>query len=58
MVASMIVGQLVGRVDTRLLLVIGLGFTAWSFYDLTGWTPDVCKRHDASTVIVFAPSSE
>jgi DHA2 family multidrug resistance protein len=43
MVASMIVGRLVGRVDTRLLLVIGLGFTAWSFYDLTGWTPDVSQ---------------
>jgi MFS transporter, DHA2 family, multidrug resistance protein len=43
MVASMIVGQLVGRVDTRLLLVIGLGLTAWAFYDLTGWTPDVSQ---------------
>jgi DHA2 family multidrug resistance protein len=43
MVAMMIVGRLVGRVDTRLLLVIGLGLTAWSFYDLTGWTPDVSQ---------------
>src|SRR6202043_1950553 len=43
MVAMMIVGQLVGRVDTRLLLVIGLGLVAWSFYDLTGWTPDVSQ---------------
>jgi MFS transporter, DHA2 family, multidrug resistance protein len=43
MVAMMIVGRLVGRVDTRLLLVIGLGLVAWSFYDLTGWTPDVSQ---------------
>jgi DHA2 family multidrug resistance protein len=43
MMAMMIVGRLVGRVDTRLLLVIGLGLTAWSFYDLTGWTPDVSQ---------------
>src|SRR5882762_927762 len=43
MVAMMIVGRLVGRVDTRLLLVIGLGLTAWSFYDITGWTPDVSQ---------------
>ena len=43
MVASMIVGQLVGRVDTRLLLVIGLGLTACAFYDLAGWTPDVSQ---------------
>jgi DHA2 family multidrug resistance protein len=43
MVAMMIVGRLVGRVDTRLLLVIGLGLVAGSFYDLTGWTPDVSQ---------------
>ena len=43
MLAMMIVGRLVGRADTRLLLVIGLGLVAWSFYDLTGWTPDVSQ---------------
>jgi DHA2 family multidrug resistance protein len=39
----MIVGRLVGRVDTRLLLSIGLGLTAWSLYGMTGWTPDVSQ---------------
>ena len=43
MAAMMIVGRLVGKVDTRLLLAIGLGLTAWSFYDMTGWTPDVSQ---------------
>ena len=43
MAAMMIVGRLVGRVDTRVLLAIGLGFTAWSFYDMTGWTPDISQ---------------
>jgi MFS transporter, DHA2 family, multidrug resistance protein len=43
MAAMMLVGRLVGRVDTRLLLAIGLGFTAWSFYAMTGWTPDVSQ---------------
>jgi DHA2 family multidrug resistance protein len=43
MAAMMIVGRLVGRVDTRLLLGIGLGLTAWSFYDMTGWTPDISQ---------------
>src|ERR1700684_1661357 len=38
-----VVGKLVGRVDTRLLLAIGLGLTAWSFYAMTGWTPDVSQ---------------
>jgi DHA2 family multidrug resistance protein len=41
--AMVIVGRLVGRVDTRLLLAVGLGLTAWSFYAMTGWTPDVSQ---------------
>ena len=43
MAAMMIVGRLVGQVDTRLLLGVGLGLTAWSLYDMTGWTPDVSQ---------------
>jgi DHA2 family multidrug resistance protein len=41
--AMLVVGKLTGRVDTRLLLGIGLGLTAWSFYAMTGWTPDVSQ---------------
>jgi MFS transporter, DHA2 family, multidrug resistance protein len=41
--AMLIVGRLVGRVDTRLLIAIGLGVTAWSFSAMTGWTPDVSR---------------
>jgi MFS transporter, DHA2 family, multidrug resistance protein len=44
MAAMLLVGRLVGRVDTRLLLGIGLGLTAWSFYAMTGWTPDVSQN--------------
>jgi DHA2 family multidrug resistance protein len=43
MAAMMVVGRLVGRVDTRLLLGVGLGLTAWSFSAMTGWTPDVSQ---------------
>src|ERR1700742_1971497 len=43
MVAMLTVGRLVGRIDTRLLLAIGLGVTAWAFYAMTGWTPDVSQ---------------
>jgi MFS transporter, DHA2 family, multidrug resistance protein len=32
-----------GRVDTRLLLALGLGITGWSFYRMTGWTPNVSQ---------------
>ena len=39
----LMVGRLVGRVDTRLMLAIGLGLTAWSFSTMTGWTPDVSR---------------
>ena len=42
-----VVGRLVGRVDTRLLLAVGIGLTAWSFNVMTGWTPNV-----SSTTIV------
>jgi DHA2 family multidrug resistance protein len=43
MAAMMIVGRLVGKVDTRLLLAVGLGLTGWSLYQMTGWTPDVSQ---------------
>jgi DHA2 family multidrug resistance protein len=43
MAAMMVVGKLVGRVDTRMLLGVGLGLTAWAFYAMTGWTPDVSQ---------------
>ena len=43
MAAMMVVGKLIGRIDTRLLLAIGLGLTAWTFYEMTGWTPDVSQ---------------
>ena len=43
MVSMLFVGRLVGRVDTRYLLAVGLSLTAWSFYQMTGWTPDVSQ---------------
>lgn len=44
MAAMLVVGRLTGRIDTRLLLFIGLALTAWAFYAMTGWTPDVSER--------------
>jgi DHA2 family multidrug resistance protein len=43
MAAMLVVGRLIGRVDTRLLLATGLGLTAWAFHAMTGWTPDVSQ---------------
>jgi MFS transporter, DHA2 family, multidrug resistance protein len=48
MAAMLVVGKLIGRVGTRFLLGIGLALTAWSFYAMTGWTPDVSQM----TIIV------
>jgi len=43
MAATLLVGRFVGKVDTRLLLALGLGLSAWAFYVMTGWTPDVSQ---------------
>lgn len=43
MASMFVVGPLVGKVDTRLLLVGGFGLTAWAMYAMTGWTPDVSQ---------------
>jgi len=43
MLAMLIAGRLTGPVDTRLLLAVGLGLTAWAFYAMTGWTPDISE---------------
>ncbi len=48
MAAMLVVGRLVGKVDTRLLLAVGLGLTAWALYEMTRWTPDVSQ----TTIIV------
>ena len=46
MASMLIVGRLVGRVDTRSCSASGLGLTAWSFYQMTGWTPDISQETD------------
>jgi DHA2 family multidrug resistance protein len=43
MISMLVVGRLVGKVDTRILLGIGLAITAWSFSQMTGWTPDISQ---------------
>jgi DHA2 family multidrug resistance protein len=43
MACMFLVGRLMGKVDTRLLLVVGLSLTAWAMYDMTGWNPNVSQ---------------
>ena len=52
MAAMLVVGRLMGRLDIRLLLAIGLGLTAWSFNAMTGWTPDVSKIEVVRVTVV------
>ncbi|MGA7788550.1 MAG: DHA2 family efflux MFS transporter permease subunit [Xanthobacteraceae bacterium] len=52
MASMLVVGRLVGRVDTRLLLGLGLSLTAWSFFAMTGWTPDVSEGAIISVGVV------
>jgi MFS transporter, DHA2 family, multidrug resistance protein len=49
MVCMFLVGRLVGRVDTRLLILTGLLLTAWAMYDMTGWNPNVSQWTIAMT---------
>jgi DHA2 family multidrug resistance protein len=41
MAAMMVVGKLVGRVDTRVLVLTGLVLMAWSLHAMTQWSTDV-----------------
>jgi DHA2 family multidrug resistance protein len=43
MVCMFVVGKLIGRIDTRVLLTVGLLLTAWAMYDMTGWNPNVSQ---------------
>jgi MFS transporter, DHA2 family, multidrug resistance protein len=52
MASMLVVGRLVGRVDTRYLLIVGLTLTAWSFNAMTGWTPDVSPSTIISVTVV------
>ncbi|MBN8943353.1 MAG: DHA2 family efflux MFS transporter permease subunit [Rhizobiales bacterium] len=49
MLCMFLVGRLIGKVDIRLLLLTGLGLTAYAMYDMTGWTPAVSQWTIVST---------
>jgi DHA2 family multidrug resistance protein len=49
MTCMFLVGRLIGKVDTRILLMIGLLLTAWAMYDMTGWNQNVSQWSIAVT---------
>jgi MFS transporter, DHA2 family, multidrug resistance protein len=45
-------GRLVMRVDPRYLVAIGIVIQCWSFWVMTGWTPEVSERELIITIAV------
>ena len=45
-------GRLTTRYDARYLVAIGLLMQCWSFWTMTGWTPDVSERELMITIAV------
>ena len=52
MISMMVVGRLIGRVDTRLLIFTGLSLIAFSLWEMSGFTPDVTIRTLVETGVV------
>ena len=65
LVVMVIVGRMVGRVDTRVLLAIGLGLMAYSMFAKDGWNQNVSEWtvelngiiQGAGTGFIFVPLS-
>ncbi len=45
-------GRLAMRVDARFLVGIGLLLECWSFWTMTGWTPDISERALITAIII------
>jgi DHA2 family multidrug resistance protein len=43
MLGMFVVGRLIGRIDTRLLLVVGFSLTGWSLWVMTGFNTNVAE---------------
>jgi DHA2 family multidrug resistance protein len=52
MISMIVVGRLVHRVDTRLLILAGLILTAVSLYDMTAFSPDMGSRGIVVTGVI------
>ena len=52
LVTIMLCGRLLTRVDPRWLVAIGLLMQCWSFWTMTGWTPDVSAHELIITIAI------
>ena len=49
MISMILVGRLSSRVDARLLIFIGLALTAYSLFQMTGFSPEMGERPRSSS---------
>jgi DHA2 family multidrug resistance protein len=52
MAAMMFAGRFTTRFDARVLMGIGITMLCWSFWVMTGWTPDVTEWDVALVIVV------
>src|SRR5262249_2267676 len=52
LVTTMMTGRLAGRIDPRLLLAIGLVMLTYSYWLMTGWTPEVSEREIIVAIVI------
>jgi MFS transporter, DHA2 family, multidrug resistance protein len=52
LVTTMLTGRLAARIDARLLVGIGLVLLGYSYWLMTGWTPDVSQRQIIVTIVI------
>jgi DHA2 family multidrug resistance protein len=52
MAAMMFAGRFATRIDARLLMGTGIIMLCWSFWVMTGWTPDVTESTVAVVIVV------
>jgi MFS transporter, DHA2 family, multidrug resistance protein len=52
MMAMMSGGRLVGRLDPRKVMAVGILMLAWSTWEMTSWTPDISQATIVATIMV------
>ena len=52
MMAMMSGGRLVGRLDPRKVMAVGILMLAWSTWEMTSWTPDISQWTIIATIMV------
>jgi DHA2 family multidrug resistance protein len=52
MAAMMFAGRYSSKIDPRALMGVGIAALCWSFWVMTGWTPDVTERAVALVIVV------